>query len=668
MPDLLLSAPQRSSLALRLAGHPKSLPELLPQGCRKTGAHGHVTPWAHVVQGQMLRDGATAANDARWQRASSFGAQRGAAQPQVPGLLVPRQQLLLAELLRPAAQWPHSHHTSHDLSDDFGGGGVDAALHRVAGPELRRLCASLPEISPGVRCPTGEARITAGADLHVGHVIHAVAPVFPAHAPEEARKLLEQAFLSALRLAEQYAIQAVAIPALGCGLFGCPVELGARAAIEACRLFSQTEKGRPPEVHFVLYKTSELNAWLRAAREAVGASKPCAPSSQQVTDQRNLERLLNTLLQEDAEAHPTPRSARERPQTQRWEPCYAGRRPSQHVLPDGEPHTSANQLKYGSSEADTAAALELDALIKARDWKQVQKKIKGKVWKLSCSKAGSEQLQQLLVSGGHVKSGGAKDWNAAVETVISELRTHVMEAFFTKPNFSNYVLQACIQALSPERFKFILEELKDRVPQVAMDAQGCRVMQRIIEHVGDKNEHTLQLLQQILPRLREVAMNRYGNHVVQKFLEMASQSQRDLIAQELLRLVQDNREVLFEMANSKFASHVLEKAMANASAELQESFLCILETELHTRVDRRKLKKKKFGSFVWRSCLRVRAQWDSSPKASSSSSCPSPAPFTPNGFAYEGTVVRLCVMCVGGVVLIFKRTSTRNVLHVAFRL
>ncbi|CAE7247215.1 Pum2 [Symbiodinium necroappetens] len=571
-----------------------------------------------------------------------------------------------------------------DYGDDFGGGGVDAALHRVAGPELR---------------------ITAGADLHVGHVIHAVAPVFPAHAPEEATKLLEQAFLSALRLAERCAIQAVAIPALGCGLFGCPVELGARAAIEACRLFSGTEKGRPLEVHFVLYKTSELNAWLRAAREAFGpstmptspvtsqtpltsltiaresdcqahswsqapryqaseggqrpkcarpgsvqnlsrahvytpgvacwATEPCAPSSQQETDQRNLERLLNTLLQEDAE------EALSMP----------GGNPATlvgglHIMccmspttsvSNAEPHTSANQLSYGSSEAESAAALELDALIKVRDWKQVQKKIRGKVWKLSCSKAGSEQLQQLLVSGGHVKSGGAKDWNAAVDTVISELRTHVMQAFFTKPNFSNYVLQACIQALSPERFKFILEELKDCVPQVAMDAQGCRVMQRIIEHVGDKNEHTLQLLEQILPRLREVAMNRYGNHVVQKFLEMASQSQRDLIAEELLRLVQHDRGVLFEMANSKFASHVLEKAMANASAELQEHFLCILETELDTRVDRRKLKKKKFGSFVWRSCVRTRAKWDSSPKAaSSSSSCPSPAPFTPNGFAYEG--------------------------------
>ena len=133
-----------------------------------------------------------------------------------------------------------------------------------------------------MRCPTGEARITAGADLHVGHVIHAVAPVFPAHAPEEATKLLEQAFLSALRLAERCAIQAVAIPALGCGLFGCPVELGARAAIEACRLFSETEKGRPLEVHFVLYKTSELNAWLRAAREAFGPSTmPTSPVASQ---------------------------------------------------------------------------------------------------------------------------------------------------------------------------------------------------------------------------------------------------------------------------------------------------------------------------------------------------------------------------------------------------
>ena len=158
--------------------------------------------------------------------------------------------------------------------DDFGGGGVDAALHRVAGPRLRCLCADLPEISPGVRCPTGQARITAGADLHVGHVIHAVAPVFPAYAPEEAERLLEQTFLSALMLAKESSLRAVAIPALGCGLFGCPVEAGARAAMEACRHFAELKPNL--EVHFVLYKASELKAWLKAA-EIV--AKPALPAS-----------------------------------------------------------------------------------------------------------------------------------------------------------------------------------------------------------------------------------------------------------------------------------------------------------------------------------------------------------------------------------------------------
>ena len=125
----------------------------------------------------------------------------------------------------------------------------------------------MPEISPGVRCPTGEARITAGARLNVGHVIHAVAPVFPAYAPEEAERLLEQAFLSSLLLAQEESVHAVAIPALGCGLFGCPVEVGAHAALEACRDFSMGQ-GPKPEVHFVLYKSSELRAWLTAT-EAV---------------------------------------------------------------------------------------------------------------------------------------------------------------------------------------------------------------------------------------------------------------------------------------------------------------------------------------------------------------------------------------------------------------
>ena len=61
----------------------------------------------------------------------------------------------------------------------LGGGGVDGAIHRAAGPELAAACAEAPEISPGVRCPPGEARITpAFGRLKVRHVIHTVGPVY----------------------------------------------------------------------------------------------------------------------------------------------------------------------------------------------------------------------------------------------------------------------------------------------------------------------------------------------------------------------------------------------------------------------------------------------------------------------------------------------------------
>ena len=60
----------------------------------------------------------------------------------------------------------------------LGGGGVDGAIHRTAGPRLLAACRALPEVAPGVRCPTGEARITPGFGLPARHVIHTVGPVW----------------------------------------------------------------------------------------------------------------------------------------------------------------------------------------------------------------------------------------------------------------------------------------------------------------------------------------------------------------------------------------------------------------------------------------------------------------------------------------------------------
>ena len=60
----------------------------------------------------------------------------------------------------------------------LGGGGVDGAIHRAAGPELYEACLKVPEVRPGVRCPTGEARITPGFRLPAKFVIHTVGPVY----------------------------------------------------------------------------------------------------------------------------------------------------------------------------------------------------------------------------------------------------------------------------------------------------------------------------------------------------------------------------------------------------------------------------------------------------------------------------------------------------------
>src|SRR6188508_1433869 len=67
----------------------------------------------------------------------------------------------------------------------LGGGGVDGAIHRAAGPELLTACRRVPEVSPGVRCPTGEARLTPGFRLPARYVIHTVGPVWSGGAQKE---------------------------------------------------------------------------------------------------------------------------------------------------------------------------------------------------------------------------------------------------------------------------------------------------------------------------------------------------------------------------------------------------------------------------------------------------------------------------------------------------
>jgi len=143
----------------------------------------------------------------------------------------------------------------------LGGGGVDGAIHRAAGPELVEACRRIPEVRPEVRCPTGEARITPGFRLAARHVIHTVGPVY--ESPAVSAPLLAAAYRSSLALADQHGLRSIAFPAISCGVYGYPLGEAAPISLRTCR----DHAGRLAEVRFVLFGEAAYRAWHRAASE-----------------------------------------------------------------------------------------------------------------------------------------------------------------------------------------------------------------------------------------------------------------------------------------------------------------------------------------------------------------------------------------------------------------
>jgi O-acetyl-ADP-ribose deacetylase (regulator of RNase III) len=116
----------------------------------------------------------------------------------------------------------------------LGGGGVDGAIHRAAGPRLVEACSAVEEVRPGVRCPTGQARITPGFDLPATHVIHTVGPIWRGGGANE-DALLASCYRTSLALAESHALRSIAFPAISCGVYRFPVDRACAIALREIR-------------------------------------------------------------------------------------------------------------------------------------------------------------------------------------------------------------------------------------------------------------------------------------------------------------------------------------------------------------------------------------------------------------------------------------------------
>jgi O-acetyl-ADP-ribose deacetylase (regulator of RNase III) len=146
----------------------------------------------------------------------------------------------------------------------LGGGGVDGAIHRAAGPGLLEECRTLHG------CPTGGAKITRGYKLPAKYVIHTVGPVWvDGHAGEE--ELLAQCYLHCFALMEEHGLLSVAFPAISCGAYGFPIDRAAAIALGEIKRFLErnTEAER---VLVVCYTTEVYDAYRAALQDFVPES------------------------------------------------------------------------------------------------------------------------------------------------------------------------------------------------------------------------------------------------------------------------------------------------------------------------------------------------------------------------------------------------------------
>lgn len=141
----------------------------------------------------------------------------------------------------------------------LGGGGVDGAIHRAAGPELLHECRLLGG------CKTGDAKLTRGHNLPASYIIHTVGPVWDGGARGEA-DLLASCYRSSLALADKHGLASIAFPSISTGIFGFPFRPAAEIAITTARAFLQSPTTLR-EILFCCFSASDLEVYQQLLTE-----------------------------------------------------------------------------------------------------------------------------------------------------------------------------------------------------------------------------------------------------------------------------------------------------------------------------------------------------------------------------------------------------------------
>ena len=144
----------------------------------------------------------------------------------------------------------------------LGGGGVDGAIHRAAGPELLAECRTLDG------CRTGDAKITKGYQLKARHVIHTVGPIYHREGPTRSAELLSSAYRRSLEVASENKLHSVSFPSISTGAYGYPLEEAAPIALQTAIDYLETHTDIEL-VRFVLYDQRACQVYERALQSII---------------------------------------------------------------------------------------------------------------------------------------------------------------------------------------------------------------------------------------------------------------------------------------------------------------------------------------------------------------------------------------------------------------